>query len=376
MTRATAAVSVDTILRDRLIASVDRIVHMMGAAAKAEAASSPDVPSLVLSLVRGLPTTETDDATLKDSLVAAADFKRRMLRQSGGALTAAQVREVLGHKSLQAVYKAVKERRLLMVEDNGTQLFPAFQFKDGAALAAIPLVLEAAPSTDGWGILQYLVSGDQALGGARPLDLLKGGPDEVSRVVRFVRTLEDCPRPLLQSCPSSPSAAARCSTVSMGTGVQRAGTGARTPPGAGTTPMAILGSSTSAAHPKGRSPRLCCAARPTGMSYGAASSKSGRPGSERWSHCGLPSFMAKAWPGGRSPPPKSRRPTTLSRKAFPSRSTPSCPWTESSTGRASTTTPSASRSLTGRTTRSTWWAKASPSIRPGLTESFPAAATA
>lgn len=191
MTRATAAVSVDTILRDRLIASVDRIVHMMGAAAKAEAASSPDVPSLVLSLVRGLPTTETDDATLKDSLVAAADFKRRMLRQSGGALTAAQVREVLGHKSLQAVYKAVKERRLLMVEDNGTQLFPAFQFKDGAALAAIPLVLEAAPSTDGWGILQYLVSGDQALGGARPLDLLKGGPDEVSRVVRFVRTLED-----------------------------------------------------------------------------------------------------------------------------------------------------------------------------------------
>lgn len=191
MTRATAAASVDTILRDRLIASVDRIVHMMGAAAKAEAARSPDVPSLVLNLMRGLPTTETDDASLKDSLVAAADFKRRMLSQAGGALTAAQAREVLGHKSLQAVYKAVKERRLLMVEDNGTQLFPAFQFKEGAALSAIPQILEAAPHTDGWGILQYLVSGDQGLGGARPLDLLKGGPDDISRVVRFARTLED-----------------------------------------------------------------------------------------------------------------------------------------------------------------------------------------
>lgn len=191
MTRTTAAVSVDTILRDRLIASVDRIVHMMGAAAKAEAARSPDVPSLVLNLMRGLPTTETDDATLKDSLVAAVDFKRRMLNQAGGALTAAQVREVLGHKSLQAVYKAVKERRLLMVDDNGTQLFPAFQFKEGAALSAIPQILEAAPHTDGWGILQYLVSGDQGLGDVRPLDLLKGGSDDVSRVVRFARTLED-----------------------------------------------------------------------------------------------------------------------------------------------------------------------------------------
>ena len=38
MARSTPALSVDTILRDRLIASVDRIVHMMDASAKAEAA--------------------------------------------------------------------------------------------------------------------------------------------------------------------------------------------------------------------------------------------------------------------------------------------------------------------------------------------------
>src|SRR5580693_4637236 len=123
MARSTPALSIDTILRDRLIASVDRIVQMMDASAKAEAAKSPDVPSLVLSLVRGLPTTETDDPAVKDSLIAATEFKRRMLTDAGGALTAGQVREVLGHKSLQAVYKAVKERRLLMVEDNGQQLF-------------------------------------------------------------------------------------------------------------------------------------------------------------------------------------------------------------------------------------------------------------
>jgi hypothetical protein len=191
MARSTTAVSVDTILRDRLIASVDRIVHMMGAAAKAEAARSPDVPSLVLSLVRGLPATETDDPAVKDSIVAATEFKRRMVTDAGGALTAGQAREVLGHKSLQAVYKAVKERRLLMVEDNGQQIFPAFQFHDGAVLPAIAGVLEAAPHTDGWGVLQFFISGDQGLGDRRPLDLIKGSPDDVRQVIRFARTLED-----------------------------------------------------------------------------------------------------------------------------------------------------------------------------------------
>ncbi len=179
------------ILRERLIASVDRIVEMVDASAKADAARSPDVPSLLLSLVRGLPATETDDPTLRDALIAATEFKRRMLTEAGGALTAGRVREVLGHKSLQAVYKAVKERRLLMVEDNGLQLFPAFQFHDGAVLPAIAGVLAAAPHTAGWGVLQFLVSGDQGLGDRRPLDMIKGGPDDVLEVIRFARSLED-----------------------------------------------------------------------------------------------------------------------------------------------------------------------------------------
>ncbi len=191
MARSTPALTVDTILRDRLIASVDRIVGMMDASAKAAAAKTPDVPSLILSLVRGLPTTDTDDPAVKDALIAASEFKRRMLTDAGGALTAGQVREVLGHKTLQAVYKAVKERRLLMVEDNGQQLFPAFQFHERAILPAIGGILEAAPNTDGWGILQYLVSGDQGLGDRRPLDLIKGGPDDVRQVIRFASALED-----------------------------------------------------------------------------------------------------------------------------------------------------------------------------------------
>lgn len=191
MARANPVAPIDTILRDRIIASADRIVHLMAPAARAEAAKTPDVPSLVLSIMRGLPVSEADDPALKESIVAAAEFKRRLLDAAGGALTAGQVREILGHKTVQAVYKAARDRRLLMVDDNGKKLFPGFQFQEDAVAPAVADILSAAPHTDGWRILQFMVSGDQGLGAERPLDLITRSPEDVRRVVRFAAALED-----------------------------------------------------------------------------------------------------------------------------------------------------------------------------------------
>jgi len=193
MARASTAASadLDDILGERIKASVARVLSMMPTAAKVAAASSADVSSLFLSLARGIPAAQTDDPDLADSILNAAAFKRRMLESAGGALNAEQVREVLGHKTVQAVYKAVKERRLLMVEDNGAKLFPACQFGDGAVLAAVPRILAAAPQTSGWGVLQYLVSGDAGLGEARPIDLIRGSDVDIERAVTFARVLED-----------------------------------------------------------------------------------------------------------------------------------------------------------------------------------------
>ncbi len=193
MARASIATSadLDDILGERIKASVARVLSMMPMAAKVAAASSADVSSLFLNLARGIPAAQTDDPELTESILNAAAFKRRMLERAGGALSAEQVREVLGHKTIQAVYKAVKERRLLMVEDNGVKLFPACQFGDGVVLAAIPRILSVAPRTSGWGILQYLASGDEGLGEAKPIDLIRGSEADIDRAVTFARTLED-----------------------------------------------------------------------------------------------------------------------------------------------------------------------------------------
>ncbi len=181
----------DQLLRDRIMASTDRIIKMMPAAAKAAAIRSIDVPSLILNLALGIPAVETDNPEAAEKITRAIAFKRRMIEAAGGALTAEKVRELLGHKTIQAVYKAVKDRRLLMVEDNGTKLFPAFQFDGNAILPGIAGVLGAAPQTSGWAVLQFLVAGDEGLDGAKPIDLLRGSAADVEQVVRFARTLED-----------------------------------------------------------------------------------------------------------------------------------------------------------------------------------------
>ena len=101
------------------------------------------------------------------------------------------MRKLLGHKTVQAVYKAARDRRLLMVEDNGAKLFPAFQFDGDTIRPAMSRILAAAPGAGGWAVLQYLVSGDGGLGDARPIDLIKGNEADVDRVIRFAGTLDD-----------------------------------------------------------------------------------------------------------------------------------------------------------------------------------------
>jgi len=183
-------VDADRVLHDRIVASTDRIIKMMPAAAKAAAISSIDVPSLVFHLALGIPAVETDNPEAAERITNAIAFKRRMIDAAGGALTAEKVRALLGHKTIQAVYKAVKDRRLL-VALGARHLFPVFQFDGNAIIPGISKVLSAAPHTTGWAILQFLVGGDEGLDGLSPITLLKGSDAEVERVVRFAHTLED-----------------------------------------------------------------------------------------------------------------------------------------------------------------------------------------
>src|SRR3546814_768693 len=134
---STAVIDVDRILRDRILASADRIIKMMPPAAKATAIGSVDVAALVFNIARGIPSVETDDPDEAEDITRAIAFKRQLIDEAGGAFDAEAVRKLLGHKTVQAVYKAARDRRLLTVEANGAKLFPAFPFDGDTIRPAI-----------------------------------------------------------------------------------------------------------------------------------------------------------------------------------------------------------------------------------------------
>ena len=156
------------------------------------ALSAKDFYGFIAAIFASTPVSNPADDRLKEQQFNAARFKRDMAERAGGLLEVAAVRESLGHRTRQAVYKAAREHRLLAVDDGGQLRFPACQFVDGAPVRGLKEVLTAAPATSGWRMLQYLLVPEEGLAGRRPLDLLRSGsPEELEIAIRFARRLED-----------------------------------------------------------------------------------------------------------------------------------------------------------------------------------------
>lgn len=167
------------------------VTRSMPATRLKDVASAAGFADMLIAILRNTPAVDSDELRTAEQLARTAAFKRDLVERAGGALTAEQVRKLLGHKSVQAVHKAVACRRLLAVDDTGRKLFPALQFDGACVVPGLSAVLAATPTTSPWALLQFLVDGDEGLGDERPADMLNASPDKVERLVRFARTLED-----------------------------------------------------------------------------------------------------------------------------------------------------------------------------------------
>jgi hypothetical protein len=120
---------------------------------------------------RFLPLDALAKARLRGILVM-----RELLAGDGGALSASDVAKTLGI-SRQAVDKRRQAGQLLAIEmPKRGWLYPAWQFKKtGTVLEGVPEVLQALAEHDPWAQVRFFVSGNDRLGGKRPVDLLARG---------------------------------------------------------------------------------------------------------------------------------------------------------------------------------------------------------
>lgn len=191
MSARTARAELMEVIQRRMQNGADLLARSLTTPHLKDVASAAGFPEMLLTILRNTPAVDPDDLRAAERHVRTAEFKAGLIMRAGGALTAEQVKKLLGHKSVQAVYKAVATRRLLAVDDSGRRLFPAIQFDGDAIVPGIAPVLAAAPNTSPWSLLQFIVDGDEGLGEERPEDMLKGSAEAIERLTRFAGVLED-----------------------------------------------------------------------------------------------------------------------------------------------------------------------------------------
>jgi len=104
-------------------------------------------------------------------------FKAELLEQAGGALSAAEFGERVGHITQRAVAKGRKDLRFLGVPVAGNQyIYPSVQLTDhGAIVVGLHDFLNAFHTRDPWTQLMVLLAPSPRLGGRRPIDALRSG---------------------------------------------------------------------------------------------------------------------------------------------------------------------------------------------------------
>jgi hypothetical protein len=85
-----------------------------------------------------------------------------------------------GHSPSAAIRRWAAQGNLLTVSVAGLDYYPGFAFgPDGRPRSVLVRVASALPGRTGWALVAWLVSPQDALGGARPVDLLDTDPDAV-----------------------------------------------------------------------------------------------------------------------------------------------------------------------------------------------------
>jgi hypothetical protein len=85
-----------------------------------------------------------------------------------------------GHSPAAAIRRWAAQGKLVTVPVAGLDHYPGFAFGlDGRPRPVLVRIAASLPGLSGWTLVAWLVSPQDALGGARPVDLLDADPDAV-----------------------------------------------------------------------------------------------------------------------------------------------------------------------------------------------------
>lgn len=173
----------------RANAAIERLVARMPTEALVEALTAPtDVGSIARLLGRAelAGPAVSDIDPLVPAIARGVEHRQALRAAAGGLLSAAEVGALLTI-SRQAVDKRRRAGGLLAVREGSDWKYPVCQFdqRAGSVLPGIAEVVAGLQGQGPWMVLDFLLAGDDALGGRSPVAALREG--DLVAVLRLVR---------------------------------------------------------------------------------------------------------------------------------------------------------------------------------------------
>ena len=145
----------------------------------------PGIRAVQFVLERLLESVPKSGAPLAKARLRGIAARHELVEAEGGALAANAMAEALGI-TRQAVDKRRKAHQLLALDlPKRGFLYPSWQLAKGGVLPGLGDVLAVLPHDSPWADARFFLSGNDRLGGKRPLDLLRKG--NVEPVVRAAK---------------------------------------------------------------------------------------------------------------------------------------------------------------------------------------------
>lgn len=158
-----------------LMARIERYFHgairALPKQDRAKALSAPDDFWTLLETLALAPIAESPELRVR---MRGAIARRDLLEQEGGVLSPSSVAKLLG-MSRQAVGLRRAAGKLLGVEGNRGFVYPAWQFEGNDVIDGFTDVLNILADSTPWTQLVFFLTKDEAIGGKRPIDLLRKG---------------------------------------------------------------------------------------------------------------------------------------------------------------------------------------------------------
>lgn len=159
-----------TALLARLLRYFEQAVRTLPKQDRARVLSAPDDFWTLMETLAVLPVEESPELKVR---LRGALARHELLSLDGGVIPPAKVAELL-HISRQAVGQRRAGGKLFGVEGPRGYLYPLWQFDNAGLLDGLEAVLVQLSDEDNWTKLIFFVRPNDACGGKRPLDLLRG----------------------------------------------------------------------------------------------------------------------------------------------------------------------------------------------------------